>query len=244
MDRRLYDEIRNIEADHWWYVGRRRIVFDWIRLAAASYTNPRVLDLGCGTGFNAEQLQFVGLKRIIGVDVSAEALSYCRSRHLHGLVQADGAKLPFVDQCFEIVIALDLIEHIENDEAALQEIARLLRPGGTLLLFTPAYRFLWSVQDEVSHHFRRYTLRELRAKLTRSGFVVRKLTYANTFLFPMVLAGRMVLRFSRDGSFSENALHPSWSNGTLARIFGAEVSLLRHVNLPFGVSLLSLATRV
>jgi SAM-dependent methyltransferase len=162
---------------------------------------------------------------------------------LSRLVQADGARLPFANASFDIVIALDLIEHIENDDDALREIARLLPAGGALVLFTPAYGFLWSVQDEVSHHFRRYTSRELRSKLIRSGFIVRKLTYANTFLFPMVWAGRMVLRFSRRTSLSENRLHPSWSNGALGRIFGAEASLLKHVDLPFGVSLLSMATR-
>jgi SAM-dependent methyltransferase len=243
VDRQLYSEIRRIEADHWWYVGRRRILFPWIQEAASAHTSPRILDVGCGTGFNLEQLAAAGFSRAVGLDPSSDALMDCRSRRTCTLVQANGAFLPFAASSFEVVVALDVIEHIQDDESALKEIARVLAPGGTLVLFTPAYRFLWSAQDDRSHHFRRYTSRELRAKLTRSGLQLRKLTYANTFLFPIVLAGRVVLKLSGGQAASENHLHPAWSNGLLAAVFGAEAGVLKHVDLPFGVSLLAVATR-
>jgi SAM-dependent methyltransferase len=240
----LYAQIRSIEADHWWYVGRRRIVFDWLAPMAAGYTAPRILDIGCGTGMNLQVLRDLGCRRTVGLDIAPEALAYCQGRHVGPLVQADGARLPFAPSSFDIVMALDLIEHVEDDVSALLEIARLLRPGGRLLIFTPAYQFLWSHQDEVSHHFRRYTATLLRDRLVQAGFRVEKLTYANTLLFPLVWFGRLSLRLrGRPDAVSENDMHPSWANGALASIFSAERRALRHVNLPFGVSLLSVAIR-
>jgi SAM-dependent methyltransferase len=244
VQHQLYGQIRRIEADHWWYVGRRRITFDWIQRVLGQHDDPRVLDIGCGTGLNLEELRGRGVRRAVGMDIAAAALTHCRARGLRVLVRGDGGRLPFLDGSFDVVVALDLIEHIAEDESALREIARVLAPGGHVVIFTPAYRFLWSLQDEVSHHFRRYTSSELHRKLRLAGFEVRKLTYANTFLFPLVLAGRLALRLrGRADRLSENQLHPAWSNRPLAAIFSAEAGVIRRMNLPFGVSLLAVAAR-
>ena len=244
MQHELYGQIRRIEADHWWYVARRRITFDWIQAALDRQPHPRVLDIGCGTGLNLEELRARGVTHAVGMDISAAALTHCRERRLPALLRGDGSRLPFLDATFDVIIALDLIEHIEQDDEALREIARVLRPGGQVVLFTPAFRFLWSLQDVVSHHFRRYTSAELRAKLRAAGLDVHKLSYANTFLFPLVYAGRLALRLSRRADrLSENQLHPAWSNRLLAAVFGAERAIIRRVSFPFGVSLLAVAER-
>ena len=242
METALYSQIHRIEANHWWYAGRRSIVFDWVKRLAARYQRPRVLDIGCGTGFNLQQLNANGLTDATGLDVAPEAIAYCRDRGFRRLVRGDGARLPFRGASFDIVLALDLIEHISDDRAALAEVARVLRPGGTIILFTPAFKFLWSGQDEVSHHFRRYTSAELGRKLAGAGFAIEKLTYANTLLFPLVWMGRSVLRFSRSPA-PENELHPAWSNGVLRTVFSAERQILRHASFPFGVSLLAVGVR-
>jgi hypothetical protein len=119
------------------------------------------------------------------------------------------------------------------------QVARLLKPGGSLIIFTPAFNFLWGLQDEVSHHVRRYSAKELRDKAQASGLVIAKLTYTNMFLFPLVWGGRLMLRLrgTPDLVISENDLHPRWSNGILRRIFSAERPLL-NTRLSFGVSLL------
>lgn len=244
MQHELYAQIRNIEADHWWYIGRRRIAFEWIARALASHRHPRVLDIGCGTGFNLEELRARGVGRAVGLDIATDALVYCRERGLRALVRGDGSRLPFADGSFDVITALDLIEHLDDDEGALREMLRVLAPGGHVVIFTPAFRFLWSLQDVVSHHFRRYTSSELRDKLRAAGLEVSKISYANTLLFPLVYAGRLALRVTgRAERLSENELHPAWSNRLLAAIFGAEARLLRHVSLPYGVSLLACATR-
>ncbi len=245
MKKEMYQHIQNVEQTHWWYVARRKIIFDWVLQVLAQYHNPRILDIGCGTGFNIEYLQANGYQQVTGLDFSPEGLSFCRSRHLSNLSCGDGARPPFSDASFEVIMALDLIEHLADDVQALQELARLLKPHGSLVIFTPAFNFLWGLQDDVSHHYRRYTAGELLQKLTGVGLKVNKLTYANTFLFPLILAGRTALRLSGNNirGTSENDLHPGWSNNLLQAVFAAERPLLRHLNLPFGVSLLCIAQK-
>jgi SAM-dependent methyltransferase len=245
MQSDLYDAIRRVEATHWWYAGRRAVVFDRLVRLLPRYASPRVLDIGCGTGFNLEEVRAFGVRDAVGLDLSAKALSFCRERGLSRLVRGDAAQPPFGDQTFDIVLALDLIEHVEDDRSALGGLCRVLKPGGRLIVFTPAFQFLWSAQDRVSHHFRRYTAPELKSKLLDAGYTIDKLSYANTLLFPVVWGGRALLRASGRSQeiSSENDLHPQWSNSLLARVFAAERPLLRRLDFPFGVSLLAVAAR-
>jgi SAM-dependent methyltransferase len=226
-------------------VARRRIIFDWVLSVLGDCATRRVVDIGCGTGFNLEYLLNNGCSYVVGLDVADGALAFCRSRGLSTLVCGNGACPPLRHGSFDVVLALDLIEHLDDDGQALREFAHLLCPGGSLIVFTPAFGFLWGLQDEVSHHRRRYTARELRHKVEITGLCIDKLTYANTFLFPLVWTGRLVLRMFGGNMqiVSENDLHPGWSNGLLAAIFSAERPLLRHVNFPFGVSLLCIARK-
>ena len=245
MKKEIYNQIQTIEQTHWWYVARRKIIFDWVFRTLSDNPALRVLDIGCGTGFNIEYLGNNGYSHVTGLEFSNEPLTYCRSRNLKDLVYGDGARPPLRHESFDVIMALDLIEHLDNDVQALQEFGRLLKFDGTLIIFTPAFNFLWSLQDKVGHHYRRYTAGELREKLERVGLCVVKLTYVNTFLFPLIWIGRLVLRILSDGIqvVSENDLHPGWSNGLLQAIFAAERPLLRHANFPFGVSLLCVAKR-
>jgi len=245
MKKEMYSHIQDVEQAHWWYVARRKIIFDWVFRLLADYPAPRVLDVGCGTGFNVEYLRNNGYSHVVGLDFSTEALIFCQSRKLSHLVCGDGTRSPLRHESFDVIMALDLIEHLDDDVQALQECARLLRPNGSLILFVPAFNFLWSLQDEVSQHRRRYTAGELEQKLETAGLSIHKLTYANIFLFPLIWAGRIVLRLSGydiQGT-SENDLHPRWSNGLLQAIFLAERPLLRYMSFPFGVSLLCIARK-
>jgi SAM-dependent methyltransferase len=244
MERELYTAVRRIEATHWWYVGRRRIVLDWLRRLTPA-GRPRILDVGCGTGFNLERLPELLPCEVVGADISADALEFCRSRQLSALVRADAAEPPFLDGSFDVILALDVIEHVRDDARALASLRRLLRPGGCLMIFTPAFQFLWSEHDTVAHHFRRYTGGELGRKLQAAGFAIEKLSYANTLLFPAVWAARFALRAAPDGAAAdaESAEPPAWMNRLLAGIFSFESRLLARMNLPFGVSVLAVARR-
>lgn len=240
MDKLLYDQIEAIEDSHWWYVARRKIIFDSVFNILDSYVTPSILDLGCGTGYNIDYMKQAGYTNCLGLDFTFDALKYCKNRDIDDVVCADTIQIPFADNSFDVITSLDMIEHIEDDSSAIREMHRVLKPGGQLIIFTPAYQFLWGLQDEISHHYRRYTAHELKKKTENQGFIIDRITYTNTLLFPVVFLGRMMMRLQKTGddTISENDLHPSWSNDILQNIFASEQYLLRYIDLPFGVSIL------
>lgn len=245
MDKSLYDNIYQVESTHWWYKARRDIIFDWVWRTLKRYDHPRILDIGCGTGFNISYLKQAGYEQADGLDVSKDALAYCQSRNLENIILSSAETLPIQDSTYDVVLALDIIEHLPNDRQALSDIHRILKTNGTLGIFVPAYQFLWSFQDEISHHQRRYVAGELREKLTKTGFHIRKLTYVNTFLFPIIFLGRLVLRLF-PGFFkieSESQLNPTWTNEILYHIFRSEIGFIRLVNFAFGVSILCICEK-
>jgi SAM-dependent methyltransferase len=249
MQQHTYGIMYEVEGTHWWFVGRRRIIAAFVeeacrKLERDSLQNgrPRILDVGCGTGANLELLGNYGEAE--GVDVSPEALAFCRARGLINVRQGEAEKLPYEDGAFDLVTALDVVEHLDDDVAGLREMRRILRPSGRALLFVPAFMFLWGVQDDVSHHRRRYRLPELRRVLKEAGYEVERATYANLSFFAPILMGRVVMRATGLRPASENNINVSALNGVLGRVLGAESRLLRRMNFPFGVSALCLARRV
>ncbi|MEK6279739.1 MAG: class I SAM-dependent methyltransferase [Acidobacteriota bacterium] len=251
MQHHTYAILRRVEEDHWWFVGRRKILRSFVepisRLMNPVSSNgkkPRldILDVGCGTGANLEMLSEFG--DISGVDVSAEAVSYCHARGLGNVRQAVAEALPFADGSFELVTALDVIEHLDDDVAGLREMWRLLRPDGRILLFVPAFMFLWGVQDDVSHHRRRYTLAELKKAVLGAGFEIERASYMNISFFVPTLLGRLLMRVAGIRPDSEANVTPGFLNGVLGKILGAESILLRYLNLPFGVSAVCVARRI
>lgn len=243
MDLHTYEILYRIEENHWWHSSRRAIVLDWIRRHYADRRGLYILDAGCGTGLMMKELAVFG--DIEGVDISEEALEFCRQRGLHQVRKADVIDLPFPDEIFDVVTALDVVEHLDDDVVALREWYRVLKTGGRVFLFVPAHRWLWSLQDEISHHRRRYTARALAETVSRSGLRVERQSYVNGFLLPVILAGRIWLRVLRRFKHvhTENDLHPSWSNGMLASVFRSEIPLLRRYSLPIGASVLCVAVK-
>lgn len=244
MEQQLYENTYRSEQSHWWFVGRRTLIFDQIDRAYHDRTDLQILDVGCGTGLNMKYLARYG--QVTGADLSSTALNFCRVRGHTRLIKSPIERLPFSDNTFDLVTALDIIEHLDDDLAGLKEIQRVLKPGGRVFILVPAYKFLWSLQDEISSHRRRYITRQLRAVIMGSGLRVERMTYANTLLFPVVFGGRIALKVRRryDTSIeNENGLHPGWSNEILKTIFQAEAPLLRHVNAPFGVSILAVGEK-
>ena len=238
-----YEILFDSEADHWWLASRRRMVVDWVAQRYPGRHDLRILDVGCGTGMML--LDLAGLGTAQGIDVSDEALRFCRQRGLQNVQKGNVVALPFEEASFDVLTGVDILEHIEDDVAAVREWGRVLKPGGRLFLFVPAHRWLWSLQDEISGHQRRYTARGLRQVIGRAGLLVERQSYVSTYLFPVILLGRLwlkVLRRFREVK-SENTLHPSWSNGMLRRIFSAEIPLLRRMNFPVGASLLCVARK-
>jgi len=244
MQQHTYSIMYQIEESHWWFIGRRRIITGFVEdiCRQIGKLRPRILDVGCGTGANLQMLSMFGVAE--GVDVSAEALEFCRARGLARVRQGAAESLPFEDASFDLVTGLDVVEHLDDDLAGLTEMRRVLRPGGYALLFVPAFNFLWGVQDDISHHRRRYTRSELKHTIEQAGLTIDRATYANITFFVPILLGRLLMRVTGFRPASENNLTVGFLNGLLGRILGAEGSILRYTNLPFGVSAICVARRV
>lgn len=243
MQPHTYPIMYRVEGSHWWFVGRRRILSSFVARIVENLKIPKakILDVGCGTGANLEMLADFGEAE--GVDVSTEALDFCQTRGLHNVRQGEAERLPYEDKSFDLVTGLDVVEHLDNDVAGLQEMRRVLRPGGRALLFVPAFMFLWGVQDDISNHRRRYTIASLKKAVGEAGLEVEQITYANITFFGPILLGRLLMRVTGFRPASENNLTVGFLNGFLGRILGAEAALLRHVGFPFGVSIICIARR-
>ena len=241
MKEHTYPIMFRIEQSHWWYTGRRKILTRFIEDICRRVTDrrPRILDVGCGTGANLLMLSQFGDAE--GVDVSEDALAFCRERGLENVKLGAAEQLPYEDGTFDLVTALDVVEHLDDDLAGLREMRRVLRPGGRVLLFVPTFMFLWGLQDDVSNHRRRYRMPELQRVLEQAGFEIERTTYANITFFMPILAMRKLMRLTGIKAESENNINVSALNGVLARVLGAESLVLRYMNIPFGVSGLCVA---
>src|SRR3989440_4746657 len=155
MQQHIYSIMYEVEEHHWWFVGRRRIIERFVAAVCREIgkRKPRILDVGCGTGANLQMLANHGASE--GVDVSGEALDFCRARGLSKVKQGAAESLPYEDASFDLVTGLDVVEHLDDDLAGLKEMRRVLRPRGRALLFVPALIIFWGAQGEINHHRRR-----------------------------------------------------------------------------------------
>ena len=242
MNQDEYTKMFNLEDRYWWFVGRRELA---IRLATSGLKTgqPRFLDVGCGTGAVLRELSKRG--EAVGLDVSPLALAYARTRGIPSLVLGDATALPFGDREFDAVVGLDIFEHIEDHERAYQEAARVLRPGGVLVLSVPAFRSLWSPHDVALHHFRWYRRAEIAACLRQAGLEPVRVSYAVFFLFPLVLVSRLLEKFRRGPARASLPAVPGWLNAALVRLQAFEARLIVEagLNLPWGSSVVALARK-
>jgi SAM-dependent methyltransferase len=235
MDVALEERTLRAEDEHWWYRGRRRIVAAAVEralAAAGAPERPRILDAGCGGG--AELAQLASLGDATGVEPSGLSRERALARGAADVLDARIGTLPFDDDEFDLVVCLDVIEHIEDDVIALADLLRVVRPGGGLVVTVPAHPRLWSRHDELNHHCRRYTRSSLSAACGVSGWRVRRLTHFNTFLLPLAAIAR---RFSRGDGLDVPA---GPLNTTFEATLRFENRLIRAgLDLPFGLSLLA-----
>jgi SAM-dependent methyltransferase len=244
MQQHTYAIMNRVEDSHWWFVGRRAILEEFLRQIIqnpkSKIQNPKILDVGCGTGANLEMLAQFGESE--GVDVSYDALEFCRAKGLKvhkGLAE----ELPFADESFDVVTALDVVEHLDDDVAGLKEMRRVLKTGGKTLIFVPAFMWLWGVQDDISNHRIRYTKKQIVGRLEKAGFTIERATYANWTFFAPILAGRTLMKITGLKPESENNVNVSALNGFFGKIFSAERFWLKNFDFPFGVSIVITATK-
>lgn len=244
MELIVYKGIAEIERDHWWYRGRRAIIKAVLAGTLPLGAGRRILSVGCGMGGELEFLKAFG--EVSGIDPSEDALSYCRERGYTKNIHCAGAeKIPFHDKTFDAVFILDALEHVKDDARAAREMFRVLRPGGYLIVTTPAFKWLWSRADERSHHFRRYTRRGLAEVLHSAGFGVERSSYFNTVLFLPIALAKIATRLYEPAALagSEVKLPPKFINELCYALFRIEAWFLRRMTFPFGISVGALAQR-
>ncbi len=247
MDINLYQDFYNLATKHWWFVARSKIIFSMVDRFLPDRERLEILDVGCGTGSLLKKLEKYG--HAMGVDISEEAIKFCRLRGCRNVYVVDQEEgLPFQDNTFDLVIAMDIIEHIDDDSGALAECYRVIRKGGVLLITVPAYDFLWGPHDEVNDHKRRYVAKELRNKMEKAGFTVKKMTYFDAFLFPffvLVRTGHRVSKMinSNYKAHSDLKMRSTVINYLLKTIFSLEDPLLKKLNFLYGASLLCVAEK-
>lgn len=247
MKHEEYERMYRFEDTYWWFVARRRLIVSLLDAFYSRNAGLQILDIGCGTGAMLDQLAPFG--QVTGADFAPEALEFCRTRgDAYALTRADVRRLPFADQSFDVVTAMDIIEHIDNDKAAASEIFRVLKPGGRLFATVPAFAALWSEHDEALHHHRRYTAPHFKDLCQRVGFHVSKLSYTVTSLFPPIWLYRQVSNLlpkrRAGGEKKANLVNVSGPiNTALLALSEWETRLVHKLNLPFGVSVVCVAEK-
>lgn len=237
MNKEFYKDYFILEKEHWLFKVRRKIFIYFIK----KYTKPgsSIFDFGCGSGYLVGELQRQGYNAY-GMDFEKEAIDYGVNSGTNNLVLGKGDKVEYPNESFNLITAFDVLEHIEHEKLVIGELFRILKPGGKMIITVPAYRWLWGVQDEVSHHFRRYTMGSLRKIFKNlSELKIVKRTYFNTFLFPPIAIVRLVSRwFELKNRKSDFEMDNRVLSALFYFIFNLEFYFLKFINFPFGVSIL------
>jgi SAM-dependent methyltransferase len=238
-----YERMYALENTYWWFQGRKEIVLRLLRrYTPLGDDDLSVLDVGCGTGLMLDSLR--PYARPVGLDFSRLSMTYCARRGIERLVCARVEALPFGVETFDLLLALDLFEHIDDDAALMREMWRLCRPGGHLLITVPAYPFLWSEHDEALHHRRRYCRSTLRQLIALTDFEVVRFTSAIALMLPPIVTFRLAQKVFKPKGENAPKTHlislPQTINRLLIALLKTEAQWLQRFNLPFGVSLVAL----
>jgi len=236
----LYPEMARNEEVHWWWLARRQILTRMLQRLSLP-KDAAILEAGCGTGGNLEMLSHFGSLYGMELDDSARAISISRG---FGKIESGRMpdEIPFHGKQFDLILLLDVLEHLDDDSGSLKGLYQRLKPGGWLLVTVPAFPFLWSQHDAAHHHKRRYRRKQLRATVEQAGYEIRYCSYFNCVLFPLITSIR-VWKNTFGGS-DDLAVPSSPVNRTLQALFASERHVIGKMRLPFGVSLILTAQRV
>lgn len=240
MDTSVYAAEAKVVEAHWWFLGRQTLFSREIEKMGVS-RDAAVLDVGTSTGANLEMARKAGFADIMGLDFSAVSQQWCAERGLPPVRIGDVCNMPFADNQFDLVLATDIIEHVDDDEKALREIERVLKPGGKCLITVPAFRLMWSRHDETAHHKRRYLMKELVNKTVGAGLDVSHRYYFNFLLFVPIWLARKAVAFLGMKFDSDTEINSPVINWILHQVFKIDVLMAPWLNAPFGVSALVVA---
>jgi len=247
LEKPLYEEMFRMEGTHWWFVGRRRVIFTllkrYLTRLRPTVQRPLICDIGAGCGLNLVELSKE--YDVTGMEASDDAIRFCRGRGEKVVKGELPDIIPFPPGSFDALLLLDVLEHVERDQEALNNASAVLKDGGILLATVPAYPWLWTKRDDFHGHRRRYTRSSLERLLLGAKLRIALLTYFNTLLFLPAAGARLARRVTRSDRYGPDLSMPKGCiNLLLANIFASERLILPHVTLPFGLSLLCAAQRL
>lgn len=235
MDKSYEAKYHVVELSHWWFVTRREVVRSLVEKLNFS---GNLLDIGCASGQLVKEIHADGVSKeqLYGVDISEVAVEGAKEMGYDQCYVMDGADPKFEPAHFEVIVSSDCLEHLEDDKKALLNWYNLLKPGGKAIIFVPAYMFLWTSHDEVNHHYRRYTRKELKTKCKNAGFKVEQSGYWNFFLFFLVAPVRVLSRWLNKDSGDDASMPSPIVNNLFKITLRIENALFKIIRFPFGVS--------
>jgi SAM-dependent methyltransferase len=240
MERIVYEQMAELDQRHWWYRARREVLAALIRRLARPPAGAQVLEIGCGTGHNLPMLAQFG--EVHALELDEEARTHAQRRLGREIMSAPLPELAGVpDRAYDLIGAFDVIEHIDDDAAAVRSIAGKLKRGGKFVMTVPAHSWMWSAHDVVNHHKRRYSKRALKALIGASPLRLEGIGYFNSLLFPAAVAERLSSKL-RGKDDANVKLPPAPLNTILERTFASERHLVGRVPLPPGLSLYAVAS--
>lgn len=238
-----------VERDHWWFKSRRNML---LRLLADVPRDARILDIGSSSGMMLQELKKMGFNpdNLYGVDISEIAIDNCHKNGFTNTFVMDAHDITFEKQSFDLIYSSDCLEHLERDEEALANWYSLLKPGGQIIIFVPAYQFLWSKHDDVNLHYRRYTSSNLSKKLKKQNFKVKKAGYWNFLLFLPIAGVRLLGNVfgsksngNTDDMEGDIKMPGKITNSVLKGVVNTENKMIPGMRFPFGVSTFCIAER-
>lgn len=245
MDKEYEFKYHKLEENYWWFQSRRQIVLALVNSLNLS-KNAKILEIGCSGGPLLSKLKIDGFTNVFGIDISENAIIVCKERKINNTSVMDATNMDFENEAFDLVIASDILEHIENDTLALKEWNRVLKKEGNLIVFVPAYQSLWSQHDEINHHYRRYTKRTLQKELIHNEFYISRSSYWNFSIFvPTFIARKLQRSFKSSSKKSSDQLYVinPVMNRFLIGILKIENNLLQVLKFPFGVSVFAVGKK-
>lgn len=241
MNLETYEIEDKVEQNHWWFHGRRKLFQSLIKRMKLS-KSANILDVGSSAGTNLRMLKQEGFNNYKGLDISPESQRYCQLKEIGVVILGDIQADETGDCEYDLILATDVLEHLEKDNAALINIHKGLKKGGYLLITVPCFPILWGPQDIVSQHQRRYKKKALLKDLENCGFTLEKNFYFNFFLFAPILIIRKILIW-RNKIVNENTINNGMTNQIMKLIFRIDCWLAERISFPFGVSLAIVAQK-
>lgn len=238
-----YETESQIEQTHWWFVARRKLFSNYIEKMNLDKEKSCILDIGSSSGTNMRMLKNMGFKNYKGFDYNIISKNFCEEKELGEVIIGDICSSNLESNQFDLILATDLIEHIKDDDSALKEIYRILKPNGHLVVTVPCFMMLWGSHDEVSMHQRRYLLKNIIKKMKNVEFQIQKSYYFNFILFLPIFLFRKIIKLLKIDIKSENSVNTSFLNKILLKVFVFDMFLAKLIKPPFGVSAFILATK-